>query len=199
MTLLNSKCCPKHPELGASTRKDGKCPACARALWAVWYAKNKQARRDYEVATRSRKNELRNKRRAADREATNAADRAYYHANRARILATERDYTAENKDRMLAYQRAWAAKNRPRMVAKAKRYKVKKLGATPAWANDFFIQEAYSLAKLREKVCGGKWHVDHIVPLRSKLVCGLHVEHNLRVIPALTNQLKSNKYWPDMP
>ena len=74
-----------------------------------------------------------------------------------------------------------------------------KLNAIPAWANKFFIEEAYHLAKLREKMCGGVWHVDHIVPLKSKVVCGLHVEHNLRVIPGTDNIKKGNRYWPDMP
>ena len=74
--------------------------------------------------------------------------------------------------------------------------------ATPAWANEFFIEEAYQLAALRTKLKTGgvsKWHVDHVVPLRSKLVCGLHVENNLEVIPASENCSKSNRYWPDMP
>jgi hypothetical protein len=73
------------------------------------------------------------------------------------------------------------------------------LKATPAWANKFFITEAYHLAKLREKICGGKWHVDHIVPLKSAIVCGLHVENNLRVIPGAENSVKGNRHWPDMP
>lgn len=66
--------------------------------------------------------------------------------------------------------------------------------AKPAWANDFFIEEAYRLAKLREKVCGGKWHVDHKIPLKHDLVCGLHVENNLQVIPASMNMSKGNKF-----
>ena len=46
---------------------------------------------------------------------------------------------------------------------------------------------------------GFKWEVDHIVPLQSKLVCGLHVHNNLQVITALENIKKHNKVWPDMP
>ena len=40
--------------------------------------------------------------------------------------------------------------------------------------------------------------VDHIVPLNHPYVSGLHNEFNLRVITALENAKKSNKYWPDM-
>lgn len=71
--------------------------------------------------------------------------------------------------------------------------------ATPSWANPFFIEEAYHLAKLRSEMTGFAWHVDHVVPLKSRIVCGLHVEHNLAVVPAPYNLSKGNRHWPDMP
>lgn len=96
----------------------------------------------------------------------------------------------------------WAKNNRPKRNAMFARYMANRLKATPAWANEFFIEEAYDLAARRSALKTGghsKWHVDHIVPLQSKLVCGLHVHNNLQVIPAYANQSKSNRYWPDMP
>lgn len=66
--------------------------------------------------------------------------------------------------------------------------------ATPQWANKFFIREAYALAELRSAVTGFRWHVDHVIPIRNELVCGLHVENNLRVIPAVDNLRKSNHF-----
>lgn len=58
---------------------------------------------------------------------------------------------------------------------------------------DFVTIEAYDLAKLRNKVTGIKWHVDHVIPLCGKSVCGLHVWNNLKVIPASENLRKGNR------
>lgn len=108
-------------------------------------------------------------------------------------------YRKANKDQTNRRVAEWTARNLDKHSSyQAKRRSIK-LNATPAWANAFFIQEIYALAKLRAKKTGFEWHVDHVVPLQSGLVCGLHVENNLRVIPAVHNLSKGNKYWDDMP
>jgi len=66
--------------------------------------------------------------------------------------------------------------------------------ATPQWANKFYISEIYSLARLRTKILGEKYEVDHIIPITHNLVCGLHVENNLQVIKSKENRKKSNKF-----
>lgn len=98
----------------------------------------------------------------------------------------------------------WAEENKEKhrlhIYNKTARRRATRLNATPSWANHFFIKEAYHLAKLRTEATGFKWHVDHILPLNSPIVCGLHVEHNLQVIPAVVNRQKGNKLeelsWP---
>lgn len=70
--------------------------------------------------------------------------------------------------------------------------------ATPLWANEAKILKIYALSKRLNAISPRKFHVDHIVPLNCKTVCGLHNEFNLRIVIAKDNLKKSNKIWPDM-
>ena len=105
----------------------------------------------------------------------------------------------QNPEKVKAQNARFAKRHPEKMATKAAQRRAIKKQAIPLWANDFFIEEIYDLANRRTKVMGFKWHVDHIVPLQHPLVCGLHCEQNLRVIPAVENLKKHNKYWPDMP
>lgn len=69
----------------------------------------------------------------------------------------------------------------------------------PAWANRALITDIYELARIYTEALGRPFHVDHTVPLRSKLVCGLHTEANLQILPGAENIAKGNRRWPDMP
>ena len=60
-----------------------------------------------------------------------------------------------------------------------------KLKAIPKWANLEKIKEIYLKRKQG-------YHVDHIIPLQGKNVCGLHVENNLQCLKAKYNLSKGN-------
>jgi hypothetical protein len=65
---------------------------------------------------------------------------------------------------------------------------------TPAWANKDAIKEIYLEAQKLSKTTSVKHHVDHIIPLRHPLVCGLHVENNLQILTKDENIAKSNLF-----
>jgi hypothetical protein len=120
----------------------------------------------------------------------------YYEANKDKILERVRDYQQSNKDARSIYMNEYRESNKGKILAlNAKRYTTK-LKATPDWLSEIDykdIEDFYKEAQHLELLTGQKYHVDHIVPLQGKNVCGLHVPWNLQVMPAKENLSKSNK------
>ena len=115
----------------------------------------------------------------------------WYHKNK---------HNFEVKERMALNSRKWRQDNPHLNAAKEARRRASKLKSTPAWLSPehhAHIKRTYKLAKIMEDITGDKYHVDHIVPLQGKEVCGLHVPWNLQVISASLNISKSNKYQGD--
>lgn len=48
-----------------------------------------------------------------------------------------------------------------------------------------------------EELTGIKWNIDHIVPLKNDLVCGLHCIDNFQLLTKDENLSKSNKFNPE--
>lgn len=65
---------------------------------------------------------------------------------------------------------------------------------TPSWANLDAIRDIYRQCREVTRRTGVPHHVDHIVPIKGRLVLGLHVENNLRIIPATENIRKRNRF-----
>ena len=127
-----------------------------------------------------------------------ASKKAWSKKNAEKKKVSSIKWAKDNANKVARSNKRWARANPAKVYAKAARHRAAKLQATPGWANKNYIEDCYANAAVRKKRDGTEWHVDHIVPLKSPLVCGLHCEDNLQVIPGKDNAKKSNKYWPDM-
>ena len=120
---------------------------------------------------------------AKNREKFRQRHKKYREANREVCNARS---TASHLKRQKAEPEVYAARNAARLAAKLER--------TPKWADKKAIAEFYEEARRLTEETGVEHDVDHIIPLRGKLVSGLHVENNLQVITASENRKKKNNY-----
>lgn len=105
----------------------------------------------------------------------------------------------KHKKEYAIIHRDWQRANKDKVNEANKRREANKKQATPSWANISAMRKIYKQAELITKQTGVPHHVDHIVPLTSPLVQGLHCEFNLQILPAQDNIGKRNRYWPNMP
>lgn len=134
-----------------------------------------------------------------NKEKVSEAQKQYYEANKAQVLAGNKAWAKANPDARRKHHREYVKRNRALWSAQTATYRAAKKQATAVWASLTAIKEFYAEARRRKEQTGVEWHVDHIVPLQSDVVCGLHVEQNLQLLPGRANRVKSNKHWPEMP
>jgi hypothetical protein len=113
----------------------------------------------------------------------------------ARMLAEELTYRdqARGRRRALAQTDAY----RLRRADERARRRIGVSQRTPPWSgelDELVMLEAHDLARRRGIVTGFAWEVDHIIPLHGRVVSGLHVWNNVRVISATANATKSNGF-----
>jgi len=139
--------------------------------------------------------------RAKERRATDPDFRAKSYEHHKKYVASEKGHLAK-----LEGQRRYLASERGRAITRAsnRNYKREDAGldarryaamkqATPGWYATTQLQLVYAAA-FERKNAGEDAVVDHIVPLISKLVCGLHVPWNLQVLDRFNNRSKGNRH-----
>lgn len=158
------------------------CAQCAAVRKKQWLAENPNKvnaqKRDWRARNLAHARALNLANQKKHRASANARSRRWYSNNAVQAAAATRD---------------WAKRNPGRLAAKASHRRAAELKATPPWADAVAIERVYALAA-RFRALGCDFHVDHVVPLRGKTVCGLHVHTNLEIIEASANRAKSNGY-----
>jgi hypothetical protein len=165
----------KHGHVAARKTK-GACVECLKVEWAKGNETRAAYFREYNKRedVKDRKNE-------------------WYQENREAVIAAASTRPQHVKRE---YQNAWKERNSVWVRADTKSRRRKHREATPKWlttAQKATMREIYKMAITMTQTTGEQYVVDHIVPLRSHEVCGLHVPWNLRVITQEENLKKSNK------
>jgi hypothetical protein len=165
----------KHGHIALRKTK-GSCVECLKIEWQ----KGNETRADYFRAY-NKKGEVKDRK------------NEWYLANRDQVIAQAKLRPYETTKE---YKRTWKERNLVWVRADTKARRRKHRQATPKWLSSkqkAEIRQLYQIAITMTKTTGEQYVVDHIVPLRSDDVCGLHVPWNLRVITQEENLKKSNK------
>ena len=166
--------------------RDIRCKACCAAITRAWRERNPDS---------ARAAERRWKEKNPERVKAAAKRRHERLLERKPGIQSEyvRRYREKFPEKIKAYAEKWAKENPELCAKKSAERRAATLRAVPAWLQSEHrqqIADAYKKAKRVSRETGVKHHVDHIVPLKGKDVCGLHVPWNLQVIPATVNQRK---------
>jgi len=160
----------------ALRKTKGVCVECMKEDWAIDNEKRKDKPKS---------------------EAAKAAGKRYYQKNREAIIARAaarpanevRQYKNKHKQNNPEYYKALTSVRKRRHRA-----------ATPKWVGadeKKAIRQLYLEAQRLTKLTGERYVVDHVYPLISDEVCGLHTLKNLRIMTQAENLVKSNK-MPDL-
>lgn len=181
-TYFTGKPCPKG-HVADRAVSSGTCIECRRLHTSEWREKNKSHMAAYAKEYRAA--------RGSDLlEAKREYQRRWNAANKQEKRKRDAEY--EKAKRESGCKKFYAA----RSAISAKR-RAAEIMAVPTWCDHDAVEGMYELAQVFRRI-GLDLHVDHIVPLQSSLVCGLHSHDNLRLSLRVENQQKGNRYWPDM-
>jgi hypothetical protein len=140
--------------------------------------------------------------------------KAYYQENKEKEKLRAKHHHnntyAEKREHKIQYAKEWVKNNPEKYKVNAKRCyektkiqrfayqalaRAKRRNAVPTWFDTIKedVQKIYIEARTKTLETGIPHEVDHIIPLVSDYVCGLHVPNNLRVITRYENRSKQNK------
>ena len=172
--------------------KTNYCIDCHKESTKIWRKNNKEHLREVE-----RKRRIKNPKRCdvykeqwRNRNADKVKESAkLYREKNKKIIAEKRLKTRfENIEKFKENEKKYRKNHASYYLAQCNKRRADKLNATPKWADMQKIKEIYIDAKNKGLT------VDHVIPLKGKLVCGLHVETNMQLLTSIENSKKGNKY-----
>lgn len=184
-----------------------KCSKCKKEKLFSEFSKNNKRKSGYQAYCKSCRKDYQKLNSAVIKQKVTE----YYIKNRDSLLLKGKIWHEENKEkiaiRVSLYEKLNKKKiaiqknkyrqiNRGKFNALAAKRRAAKLKATPKWLTSLDLQqieELYEIAQAFKLYTGQEYHVDHIVPLQGKNVCGLHVPWNLQILEASENLSKHNK------
>lgn len=192
-----------------SRQKDNKCPQCIICMKIV-KERNKELHRpkDKEKVKQYNKkyslqNKIRNKERRKIYTKNNIEKiKSYakiYNKSEEQIQKNKvrcKNYTKNNKEKKKMMDKNYRKNNKGMINALSAKYRNLKLNATPKWLTKEHhkqIKNIYKESIKLQQLDNIPRDVDHIIPIQSKLVCGLHVPWNLQILTRKDNQIKKNK------
>lgn len=165
-----------------------KNPEAKKQRAAEWYQKNRE-----EVIERVRANYYK------DVDASRQRGRDYAAENRQEARDRTKAWVQNNPEKKKAADLKWKKENRHIDHSLKAKYRAARRQACPPWVDDEHMARIHEIYRLRREISdrtGVVHEVDHIVPLQGKIVCGLHVWWNLRVIPREENNRRP-RIWSD--
>lgn len=162
-------------------RKVGKNPEECRRI-PLSDGERRQKKRDA-----AKRDYLQNKQRYLERASRRAREKM------AEVVDYRRKWLSLNREKKRSQDAAWRAAHPDKVNVYSNARRARKLRAQPAWLSDNDlkkIEAVYEEAARRRVETGVVYHVDHIVPLKGKSVCGLHVPWNLQVLTKTENLRK---------
>lgn len=122
--------------------------------------------------------------------------REYYLRTLEKSRASRLKHRRVNAEKFKAYHSKYDKNHRSIRAAREAFRRAQKLSATPKWLDDAHLNDIkvlYMKSSVLKLLTGIIYHVDHIIPLIHKDVCGLHVPWNLQLLPWYENLSKGNK------
>lgn len=154
-------------------------------------------RKEYDMLHRDEHIEYGRQYLAEHREENKRKCQIRYNQNKQEYKGNARQWAIENPEKVKESGKKFRKENRVQENVRLKKIKLEREHRTPKWLTEadwIEINKSYQLAFDKTKITGIQYDVDHIIPLKGKLISGLHVPSNLQVITHKENMKKSNKF-----